>query len=778
MAEYNLPYSGDETAEYLAKARDFSGEPLGDGLYAGAKTYTAYDQYLNDTGALFKLNPSVALGYTINVPLYPDAKDDPNLIPYYNFESASTEAIDQFEQDGADAITEFESDAATAIRNAGGVPLGDGQWGVGKTYNAYNEYLVFNGVPYKPLSAPYTTQGADPTQSPDLENVQPYTDTTKEYVDQEVQSANDHTDLSISTTTASFVDVAEAVLNESTLNVGRKVIVDNGAKYAVTDSETPNGYDVIYLSPAKQLSLIPSAMMKLEWFGYIGTYDSAMVSAAAAYGTANDCGVSVPASFDATSESSLEVSNFSFTTEKNTIVKVGSTSNQVPRLVVNRDRSDEYLKHGMFKTPAGFDNAFGQLSYLAGDNSKLLANLTNLFPSGWDLDAKTAVSRGFVIACVAEYGNDANSGLDFDNAKRSMGAALSSAPDVVYFDGGHYDIEEPWQNNISKDVSYININPTSKAFFTSRRKATWSDNGNGTHSSTTLGGTPITCYDNRYRDSFGDFERLTKFPDNDTASVIVTPWSWCRTGSAASSVAIVNLNGNTPNNDDTWVNRSTPRNMDFNAGDFKVYCKGLHWAFGDNSGLTPSNGTVDSIAVFDECKFTNSYANDGLRVQGVGKVISINSEARKNAKDGFNYHQATNGNLDVIQVSAIEISCTGVNHYNTAGTSNGTTAHDECRVFRINGDYGFGIGPAVVDVHDSKSYNVNCTGSAGRGDPNASGFQFADSGAEAWMHSCGASNGSTADIVVGAGCTLHLSCSDYGSILSDGVLNMFRPGIV
>ncbi len=174
MADYNLPYSGDETAEYLAKARDFSGEPLGDGLYAGSKTYTAYDQYLNDTGALFKLNPSVALGYAINVSLYPDAKDDPNLIPYSNFESASTEAIEQFEQDGVEAIAEFESDAATAIRNAGGVPLGDGQWGAGKTYTAYNEYLVFNGVPYKPLNIPYTTQGADPTQSPDLENVQPW----------------------------------------------------------------------------------------------------------------------------------------------------------------------------------------------------------------------------------------------------------------------------------------------------------------------------------------------------------------------------------------------------------------------------------------------------------------------------------------------------------------------------------------------------------------------------------------------------------------------------
>lgn len=83
-------------------------------MYAGVKTYTAYDQYTNDTGALFKLNPSVALGYTINVALYPDAKDDPNLIPYTSFESASTEAIDQFEIDSAASITQSEADFEAA----------------------------------------------------------------------------------------------------------------------------------------------------------------------------------------------------------------------------------------------------------------------------------------------------------------------------------------------------------------------------------------------------------------------------------------------------------------------------------------------------------------------------------------------------------------------------------------------------------------------------------------------------------------------------------------
>lgn len=67
--------------------------------------------------------------------------------------------------------TEYQS----AIQAAGGVPLGT--WSSGTTYNAYNEYLVYNGIPYKPAASttlPYTTQGADPTASPDAGLVVPF----------------------------------------------------------------------------------------------------------------------------------------------------------------------------------------------------------------------------------------------------------------------------------------------------------------------------------------------------------------------------------------------------------------------------------------------------------------------------------------------------------------------------------------------------------------------------------------------------------------------------
>lgn len=132
---YDLPYTGDQTAEYLAKARDFSGEVLGNGLYQDGKVYTNYQQYLNDNGALFKLNPSVEVPYNVDLTTYGLAKDDPNLISYTSFESASTEAIAEFEEEGQSSIDSFESSSSEVIDNLNNVTLG------AESFNSYVEFV-------------------------------------------------------------------------------------------------------------------------------------------------------------------------------------------------------------------------------------------------------------------------------------------------------------------------------------------------------------------------------------------------------------------------------------------------------------------------------------------------------------------------------------------------------------------------------------------------------------------------------------------------------------
>lgn len=78
----------------------------------------------------------------------------------------------------------LETEYLEAIQGAGGVSVGVWTAGV-TTFNAYNEYAVYNGIPYKPRTSamlPYVAQGADPTIAPDDANVQPYQEITEAQV--------------------------------------------------------------------------------------------------------------------------------------------------------------------------------------------------------------------------------------------------------------------------------------------------------------------------------------------------------------------------------------------------------------------------------------------------------------------------------------------------------------------------------------------------------------------------------------------------------------------
>lgn len=69
----------------------------------------------------------------------------------------------------------LEGEYLEAIRSAGGEPLNGGVWAAGQTFTAYNQFMVYNDVPYKPLST--TTLPYGPTATtPDTNLVGPYVD--------------------------------------------------------------------------------------------------------------------------------------------------------------------------------------------------------------------------------------------------------------------------------------------------------------------------------------------------------------------------------------------------------------------------------------------------------------------------------------------------------------------------------------------------------------------------------------------------------------------------
>lgn len=73
----------------------------------------------------------------------------------------------------------ISQDVAAAIANSGGQPLNGGVWAAGQTFEAYNQFMIFNGIAYKPLPTtplPYGPTGA----APDGNFVGPYADFSQE----------------------------------------------------------------------------------------------------------------------------------------------------------------------------------------------------------------------------------------------------------------------------------------------------------------------------------------------------------------------------------------------------------------------------------------------------------------------------------------------------------------------------------------------------------------------------------------------------------------------
>lgn len=138
------------------------------------------------------------------------------------------------------------------------------------------------------------------------------------------------------------------------------------------------------------------------------------------------------------------------------------------------------------------------------------------------------------------------------------------------------------------------------------------------------------------------------------------------------------------------------------------YCENIHFKGGNNTVKTDMN-SLAKTATFYKCIFSESYTMNGLAVLG-GSSYVVECLAYGNAYDGFNYHQSS-GN---VTGEAFEINCIayGNGTYNLSGadgqSSNGTTAHDNHKIIRVNGKYYACHGGVVADK-DCYSANYGCS---------------------------------------------------------------------
>lgn len=418
--------------------------------------------------------------------------------------------------------------------------------------------------------------------------------------------------------------------------------------------------------------------------------------------------------------------------------------------------------HGTFKTPSGFGSRFGGLVYYTTPHKVgLLTDLSWCLPRGWDATPSSVVLSGLKAYYVSRTGNDSNDGLSWNTALASITTALNKPDaDVVFVEAGRYTIATGMTGHtMHRDVSLIC--PDGVAFVTNQRETTWVSAGTTVYQSGQLGGTPIQVYDLRHTDEFGDPIRFSKV--SSLVEVQATPYSWAVTSGSGSTQRVhINTGAGVPDNNHTLVMRSAAVQVDFAAQPYRFFAKGIHFFGGDSAGMTPKNGVAASVYASEDCTYSAAHLNDCLRVQGVGMVYTVRGKASDGAKDGFNYHAATNTSGDFITTHFVEVDCISHNHYRTAGTGNATTAHEDCVGFRIGGVYGYCTGPGVADINTTKTYNVSCYSSNNYGDPNSKGYLPADS-CQMWLHNCEAVGNRTADFAPQDNAVMYVRGS-YGGV--------------
>lgn len=156
-------------------------------------------------------------------------------------------------------------------------------------------------------------------------------------------------------------------------------------------------------------------------------------------------------------------------------------------------------------------------------------------------------------------------------------------------------------------------------------------------------------------------------------------------------------------NNGAEVNENIYLEMQTTFGSSKgtLYIEGIDFVLG--GGVLVQN--ENTLLIMKNCSISQTLGtSNGLNITG-SNCISINSVCKNCARDGFNYH-AKSGKSGF----AIEINCKSYNNglADSNDNNNGSTAHEDYKIIRINGIYFNNKGINLADVNNSKSYNFGC----------------------------------------------------------------------
>lgn len=233
-------------------------------------------------------------------------------------------------------------------------------------------------------------------------------------------------------------------------------------------------------------------------------------------------------------------------------------------------------------------------------------------------------------------------------------------------------------------------------------------------------------FDSSVIDSHGDYTELTHVTSIDDVEATANSWY------TDESNVYVHTSDNRVPGEEIYLFFKVLNGLPI-ANTYTYYLENIDLE-GGASPFQLSHGTIYA----KNCTFKYGTESNGVTLLG-SNAIFIGCTAAKNVLDGFNYHKSGPGLL----CNAVEIDCIGRDNggtwINTNKIDNGSTAHDGCKVVRVNGQYLRNYGPNCIDITNSRSWNLNCASVDTKltNDTSSSNAGFSClSGAIMWLDSC------------------------------------------
>lgn len=311
----------------------------------------------------------------------------------------------------------------------------------------------------------------------------------------------------------------------------------------------------------------------------------------------------------------------------------------------------------------------------------------------------------------AVNGSDDNDGKTTSTALKSIRAAFSKGAVTVYLMEGHYNYPlsagHGDQYVANRDMNIIAYNGADVQVSTAA-EGTWTKTNGYTNvyemtpniDSEQTNKKIYSVYDATTPDANGDYTEYTVKTTIDDVEATAGSWYY---NSTDGKVYVHTANSADPSTLDIRAYHYVA-NIRTQAEN-TLYIEGIDFEGGRAGAVEANRGCVVAAK---NCTFKYASGNGGFC--SVGAVTyAQNCVSAHNEADGFNYHyHSSSGTL----AYGVEIGCTGRDNGISDNTSNdnGTTAHDGCQVFRLNGNYYDNYGPNIADVNDNtRSWNIACT---------------------------------------------------------------------